>query len=184
MHWGAIHQWQEGSHSSMFSFGTHSLWPCGGHDHAGKETDAKFPRASFPQCSASLPGRATPSDWHRPHLSPGWLWVLVSHQEVCLPEREPERRVKIPALEHGRALRFQHKKHSDFSMPETAGNFHIGSHKKYSVHPPTHIRPLIHPPNTHSLTHPTIHLSIHPSIYPFIYLSIHPSTHPTIHPFL
>lgn len=55
---------------------------------------------------------AGPRDWHRMRTPialchtpvSDWLWVVVSHQGLCLPESEPERQGGIPTLECGRHL--------------------------------------------------------------------------------
>lgn len=90
-----------------------------GEDGSSVMTEPKVSRASSPQCPASLPGRAqaqglAQAEGHSgplPYLCLGWLWVLVPHQELCLSESEPEAQVKIPALEHGRPLRFHPNSH-------------------------------------------------------------------------
>lgn len=179
----------------MFSFGTHTLWLRQDHAPAGKEgTDdgsalagPKVSRASYPLALHHCLAEPSPSGWYRMrtpsalrHTSVSdWLWVLVSHQGLCLPESEPERQAGIPALERGRDLCFQPNKHwiTFLCLALCWGLLHGISLNLRCIHPFAFVYPTIIYPST-------LLFIIHPSVYPSIQLSIHSSTQPFLHPFV
>jgi hypothetical protein len=126
----------------------------------------------------------------------GWLWVLVSHHRLCLPESEAEREslrwnmVGLCAsnLTNTECLCYARHYVGIYTQNTTKPLEHQSAHPltiylsicPSTTHSPS-VSPSIHPP-LHCPIHPSNHPSIHPSTThsPSIYPSIHLLTHPSI----
>lgn len=101
-----------------------------------------------------------------------WLWVVVSHEGLCLPESEPERQGGISTLERGRDLCFQPDRPQMTFVPM------LGASIQNLIKPP------VYPSICLSIHYPSILLSTRQFIHPSIQLSIDSSFQTPLHPFV